>query len=752
MPDPLMTFDLLVALGASALILFVAKSCGGLMLRLANVRTDCFLEQILYAYAAGLGLIGYLGALAGALGSLAPGLLWTVLAVLAIAGAGHLVSMRSEWPSSARLIEGIRTDRVICVMSGVLLLVILINAGRAFGPVMHDDSMTYHFGVPMRYLAEGGFHYVPGSLYANWQYLSQFINLIALALGGYAAAQLVHYAIFVLCLLAVFMVTRGRYGARSGILAASIFGALNASKMLAGTGSDMFLLTLMSLLALHAVLRWRDTGTRTWIILGCIATGLTAGSKSYGLTIAFALGLLFIVAARKRWSFGVAARNILVYGLLAIAVASPGYIKNGVLTGNPVFPWMSATIPTRGWTLEAEAEFQGYHANYGNRSVSLEDGMKLPYRAMFWRSALLLWLFPVVFMVRGLHGSSRWMLAYIGLLILFWFMVTQQSRLLMPVHAVAAILTAGALGRWVARRSREQLLISALCLIAIADLSVRNLKPGLSGWRSLAGADARWDVLLDENPDLEIWRTHREELRDDRIYSYNDGRVFYLPCAWARDDFYYIFRDVGSMAQVKAHLDARGVTALFVNNNRGMIREREELERFLARYGRLITSKWGTYLYDLTGTRGTPVHYCDWLTDRVTVTASSNPGQASAIVDGRDHRREFRGGGGWQADSAIEAGKPAWVDLTFDAPVHVEAVQVVGYPEPGKTLRSFAVVGISEDGSDRILARVVAESGASEWTFGGLDAVVSRIHIQITDANGPPRILEVRAAIRSQED
>jgi hypothetical protein len=752
MPDPLTTFNLLAALGASALILFVAKSCGGLALRLANVRTDCFLEQILYAYAIGLGLIGYLGALAGALGSLAPGLLWTVLGVLGVAGAGHLMSMRSEWPSAVKLAEGIRSERVVLVMSGVLLLVIVINAGRAVAPVMHDDSMTYHFGVPMRYLAEGGFHYIPGSLYANWQYLSQFINLVALELGGYAAAQLVHYAIFILCLLTVFMMTRGRYGARSGILAASIFGALNASKMLAGTGSDMFLLTFMSLLALHAVLRWHGDGTRSWIILACLTTGLTAGSKSYGLTIAFALGLLFIVAARKRWSLGTAARNVLIYGLLSIAVASPGYIKNGVLTGNPVFPWMSGTIPTRGWTVEIEAEFQGYHANYGNRSVSLEDGMKLPYRAFFWRSAILLWLFPLVFFIRRLHPSSRWMLVYIGLLILFWFIITQQSRLLMPMHAVVAVLTAGALGQWLRGQNVERTVIIALCLIASADLAVRNLKPGLHGWRSLAGAEARWEVLLDESPDMAIWRENREQLKDDRIYSYNDGRVFYFPGQWSRDDFYHVFREFSSMEQLKAHFDARGVTALFVNNHRGIIPGREAMERFIARYGRRITSKWGAYLYDLTGTRGEPAPYCDWLTDRVRVTASSNSAQAAAVVDGRDHRREFRDGGGWQAASAVDPGEPAWVDLAFEQPVHLTAVQVVGYPDLEKTLRSFAVIGVGTDGTDQVLARVVAESGASEWTFDALDAVVSRIHIQITDANGPPRILEIRAAVQLQED
>jgi MFS family permease len=180
---------------------------------------------------------------------------------------------------------------------------------------------------------------------------------------------------------------------------------------------------------------------RTGLLLAGIFAGSAAGMKYLGLIAALTLAAVAAIVIGRRLNYRVA----LAFGLPAVAVALPWYVKNALLTGNPFYPHVFG-----GLNPSAARELDSSMRSFGHGRAPL-DFLLLPVRLLAdakpfdageFLSPLFLVFAPTALLIsRARHAVLA---AWAGVLIFVvaWFVTTQQARFLVPLMPVLAVLAA----------------------------------------------------------------------------------------------------------------------------------------------------------------------------------------------------------------------------------------------------------------------------------------------------------------------
>ena len=179
-----------------------------------------------------------------------------------------------------------------------------------------------------------------------------------------------------------------------------------------------------------------------WARLAGIAGGLALGTKyTGGLAVAASVAVLL---ASRAW------RPAAIVAGLSVAVSSPWFVKNAVLAGNPVFPYLGGVFGLGGYAPNDIARFIAATTEAPVRSLwegarhlwVLSVGEPGAAAGLFLGSAFLL-LLPMVF----LTPLSRPLLLYVAVGVVGWLAATRLARYGLPVLPLVAILLALAVDR-----------------------------------------------------------------------------------------------------------------------------------------------------------------------------------------------------------------------------------------------------------------------------------------------------------------
>lgn len=221
---------------------------------------------------------------------------------------------------------------------GLLTLVLFL---LCLTPPVSRDALIHHLTVPKLYLKHGGmvelpymrFSYYPGNLH--------LLYLLPLAAGNDILPKVIHWTFGLGTALLVFFYLRPRAGKPLGLLGAVFFLSVPAIVRLAISAYVDLGVVFFSTAALLCFLRWRDTGVLDrWFWGGAALTGLALGTKYNGLIVLFLLSsfvILVSVRTHRKGPFSSVGRGML-YAAAALVVFSPWMLRNGVWTGNPIYP------------------------------------------------------------------------------------------------------------------------------------------------------------------------------------------------------------------------------------------------------------------------------------------------------------------------------------------------------------------------------------------------------------------------------
>jgi hypothetical protein len=259
-----------------------------------------------------------------------------------------------------------------CILMGMLGLWML----AATVPSFYYDALVYHYAVPSIFLAHGGFIPLPGMIYANFPYLMDLVNVLGLAFDPTGvAANLLNLA-FAFAVLPPFAdMARTWFGPTSAWFAVLLFVTCPVMGMIALMPSNDMPVNAFAVLSAHALLHYAKTHRVRWLIMCGVFSGAALFTKNASVIIVLIplAAILTVIEWRRagfrgalRWAWGLA---------LPVALASPTFIKNAVLTGNPFMPALYTVLGGRHWSALEHVAFLG---DVGSQPLGVETLLGIP--------------------------------------------------------------------------------------------------------------------------------------------------------------------------------------------------------------------------------------------------------------------------------------------------------------------------------------------------------------------------------------
>jgi hypothetical protein len=416
---------LLAWLGAGSLILAPLRAPGDRLLDGLNRIGVGALAFALATFVAGW---------AGGLSSAA----YRVVFVLA-AAAGARVALR--------LTKGARLPRVRAwrpwelALGAILIAYVVLGAVATSAPISSPDALLYHAADPARFAEAGRIFEVTSNSSSYEPFTVQMLVLDGFLLWDSVQGA---FAPFLLALVAAASVAGAaeRLAGRTvALLAATVF---FAQPMMLWEATSTFIesgLACALALAGWNLLRYARHGEGAALIVAGIFAGGAAGMKYLGLIAVFALAVTTAIALRQR----ITVARVLAFAAPALLVALPWYVKNAILTGNPVYPHVFG-----GLNASAAAELDATMAQFGH-GRSLADLLLLPVRLLAdgeafdggeFLSPLFVAFAPLALLGPGRKRVRAAAAAGIAVYVLAWFLATQQARFLVPLLPALALLAA----------------------------------------------------------------------------------------------------------------------------------------------------------------------------------------------------------------------------------------------------------------------------------------------------------------------
>jgi len=432
-------------------LLLVATALGWLSRRWFDYNTP--LEEIVFSAALGLGALSLLTFGLGLVGLFYRWLFWLLFLVLAVILYPQIRAIASQLREGPILPTGTRLNRILAIYLGFILTLAFF---QSLTPPIAWDSQVYHLTGPKLYLQA---HRLPVDIdipYLGFPPLLEMLFTAGLLLKGDIVAKLIHYAYGLLTLLALFAFAKRYFNHKVAWLSMAIFYSV-PSLVLISTWAYVDLgLIFYEFTAFYALMRWLEARDKRWLTLTAILCGLAMGVKYISVILPITLALII---ALRVWQEGLreTVKALCFFGLLAIMVASPWYLKNFFSTGDPFYPFFFGGTywdEFRAWWYSRAGTGLAFTAPWRLLVAPLEITVlgtqgKENYDATI--GPILLTVIPLLALVwKKIASEERRVVGYALLVCLiqylFWLYGVAQSallvqtRLLFPIFALLALL------------------------------------------------------------------------------------------------------------------------------------------------------------------------------------------------------------------------------------------------------------------------------------------------------------------------
>lgn len=397
------------------------------------------------------------------------------------------------------------------------------------------DALSYHLQLPRQWVADGAirglqhnvYSYLPGGLEAIF---TQLLHMHGDTLAAATTCQLLHALLAILaatCIaqLTITLARRSTTAAPIARIAGSGAGALYlAAPWTIATGSMAFNDQATNALGLAALLIALHPHDAKPMRRGLAAGGLIGAACLAKLTAAGLWGLpvlvVLIVSVQSK-------RGRAIVGFILAAAVPLGLymLRNGLWTGNPLFPMATDWLGLAHWTSDQANRWQQAHLpdlSLMQRIDRLRTlGLMHPYYAfIIWPAALA----GAMLSIAARRHRREGLVLSIALMlqVFMWIGPTHlQSRFLLPALAIACVLTG------LGAAQMRQAAMSGLVVLALV---------GVTSWQSIDAYRAQWlgraATFIGQTREVSQWMVPWGPINqlpaDAKIYAEGFAQPFYV--------------------------------------------------------------------------------------------------------------------------------------------------------------------------------------------------------------------------------
>ena len=285
------------------------------------------------------------------------------------------------------------------------------------------------------------------------------------------------------------------------------------------------------------------------IIFAGVFAGLSASTKANAIIYVISIFLVQLLSRHR-------VKDIALFGIAAILLGLPWYLKAYIQTGNPVFPFYNSLFDSNYW----RPVFDSFNTatNVKTESQSIINFITSPFRLVYFPDIFrgrvgpsLLVFLPLLFFIKQIPGIVYKSLLISLIFYVLWYIAWPNARYLMPVIPLLALVAAITIDRsFKIGRLPGYVAIAGLSLL-IAASGVQLIRDGAFRVKAAFGLIDREYFLqtvsmLDPNrlsssqkstvlPYYDIWQFLNVSARPDAI-------VGILCSNWNRADGFYLER------------------------------------------------------------------------------------------------------------------------------------------------------------------------------------------------------------------
>jgi len=369
-----------------------------------------------------------------------------------------------------------RNNQTTYILYLTILLLLVFEAILNLTPSISRDALVHHLAIPKLWLQNGGFYEMTWAEYSYYPMYIDLFYVVCLYFKNDIAPKFIHLLFGFGIGVLVYHYIRQRINHNWGLLGLLIFTSTPIVIWLSTSAYIDLGMTFFTTASILCLIRWFDDEyiPFRWLFLSAVCMGIAVGSK-YNALIAFMVAnlLLIFLYARGTKEQLASLKYGFFYAIIVILAASPWYLKNYFLTGNPFYPlfdgFFQSTIanvtgcglPDKKVTI---GMFQFRELLYGEK---LWETLLIPIRMFFQGNdhgyryfqgvlnPILIIFTPFVF-IQNTYRRDKFIffIFTIIFILLAYFNTRQQVRYLLPVFpflTILAVIGSKNLIRWLSQ-------------------------------------------------------------------------------------------------------------------------------------------------------------------------------------------------------------------------------------------------------------------------------------------------------------
>ena len=235
--------------------------------------------------------------------------------------------------------DGGKAARIVLliVITGILIAEILLN----LTPPISRDALIHHLAIPKLWLSHGGFYDMPWAVFSYYPMNINILYLVPLYFGNDILPKFIHWAFGLGIALMIYTYLEKRLGKNWGLLGILIFISTPLVVRLSTSAYIDLGMVFFTTASIMAWVRWREGeyNENQWLVISAVCMGLAVGSKYNAMIAWFFMNLMLVFSlSRDTGKSGLAVKSGTIFFAITLIIASPWFVKNLILTGNPVFP------------------------------------------------------------------------------------------------------------------------------------------------------------------------------------------------------------------------------------------------------------------------------------------------------------------------------------------------------------------------------------------------------------------------------
>jgi hypothetical protein len=232
------------------------------------------------------------------------------------------------------------------VAAAIYLLFVAFLVLRAATPPNAADEIIYHLSATNDFVKHGRVYPMFDNSLGNFPFLIHMIYAAGLVAGSETAARLFSLFLAVGTSFAIFGFCSRYVTRRIGAVAMfAFFGAGMVTEVAVTSRIDVSLAGML-FLCTYSMINYLDSGERGWLWISALLAGFSLGIKHTAAIWLALVAVMYLVqrVAIDRDRITAVLKAGVTYSLLALAVASPWYLKNYVWFHNPVYPLLTGEV------------------------------------------------------------------------------------------------------------------------------------------------------------------------------------------------------------------------------------------------------------------------------------------------------------------------------------------------------------------------------------------------------------------------